>query len=327
MPSSPSSAPQRILAVDIGGTNSRFAWFDVRDGRPSLVEQRWLKSHESRSFAELAGRAAAEGYDPRLADACVLGVAGAVVGGTRCDPPNTPWDIDLARDGVGLGLTHALMINDFVAQAYATATEPGLRASLLQAGEPRSGAATAVIGAGTGLGHSALIPSGHGVVPVVPLISEAGHAAFPFVGRDEAAFARFVEARVNAPYADVEDVVSGRGLSLVHEFHTGKALDTAAVAKELGTDSPTLAWFARFYGRVARNWTLSVLALGGLWISGGMAARTPALVEHPAFLAEFTLSPDYHHLLARVPVRLMTDQDAGLYGAAQCGLLALGQTG
>ncbi len=325
MPSSSTSC--RILAVDIGGTNSRFAWFESRDGRLRQDGQTWFKSHESATFAHLAALAAEQGFDPRRADRCALGVAGAVVGGTYCDPPNAPWDIDLDRDGWNPGQGRVLMINDFVAQAFATATDLGRAARLLQAGREHLGAATAVIGAGTGLGHCALVPGAGGAAPVVaPVVSEAGHMAFPFVGPEEAEFARFVEARVDAPYADVEDVVSGRGLSLVHEFHTGRSLDASLVAAELGADSPTLAWFARFYGRVARNWTLAVLALGGLWISGGMAARTPALVEHPAFLAEFILSPDYHGLLAGIPVRLMTDQEAGLYGAAQCALQALDRT-
>lgn len=318
----PGSRPSlRILAVDIGGTHSRFAWFDSRDGRLTLTGQHRFRSHEAATFAELAAQAKAQGYDPRLGDGCALGVAGAVVGGTYCDPPNAPWDVDLMRDK-DTGFSRAVMLNDFVAQAYATAAEPGRAARVLQAGKPQPGAATAVIGAGTGLGHGALIPSSSGVTPVV---SEAGHMGFPFVGPEEAELARFVESRVDAPYADVEDVVSGRGLCLIHEFHTGRCLDAAEVALELGDDSPTLAWFARFYGRVARNWTLAVLALGGLWISGGMAVRTPALVEHPAFLDEFANSTDYRDLLGRVPVRLMVDQDAGLFGAALAGLLALHQ--
>ena len=61
-----------------------------------------------------------------------------------------------------------------------------------------------------------------------------------------------------------------------------------------------------------------------MYIAGGVAARTPALVTHPEFAREFRLSDSYRELLGQIPVRLIADQDSGLWGAAVYGLQQLG---
>jgi glucokinase len=59
-----------------------------------------------------------------------------------------------------------------------------------------------------------------------------------------------------------------------------------------------------------------VLARGGLYIAGGVAARTPEMLTHENFSKEFLDSPTMGHMLSRMPVFLMDDQDSGLWGAA-----------
>ena len=84
----------------------------------------------------------------------------------------------------------------------------------------------------------------------------------------------------------------------------------------LAPDSPTTAWFARFYGRAVRDYVLTVVAAGGVYLSGGVAAKNPLLVRHPEFAREFWASPTYGDFLRTVAVRLVRDEDVGLYGAA-----------
>jgi glucokinase len=59
-----------------------------------------------------------------------------------------------------------------------------------------------------------------------------------------------------------------------------------------------------------------VLALGGVYLCGGVAAKNPLLVEHPAFLEEFRLSPSHNDLLSGLPVLLNLNEDSGVFGAA-----------
>ncbi len=314
-----------ILAADIGGTTSRFAVFSATpDGALALLDDPLrLSTNDFSSFRDLllAVRDSVLGQAFARADRVAFAVAGPVRGGL-CDPPNIAWDLDLDRDldglglGLGLGLRPAVLVNDFVAQAWGCLTEAGSGAEVIQAGQADPARPLAVVGAGTGLGHCALVPDGSGGHAALP--SEAGHAAFAFEGQEEAEFVRFVRANtgVAAPVGD--QVVSGSGLALVHWFLTSERLTPEEAAAHLDGDSPTLRWFARFYGRACRHYVLNVLGLGGLYVSGGVAARNPVLVRHRAFLREFTDSEAFGGLLAKVPVRLNANQDTGLYGAAFC---------
>ena len=91
----------------------------------------------------------------------------------------------------------------------------------------------------------------------------------------------------------------------------------------LTPSSETLLWAARFYGRACRDYVLTVLARGGLYIAGGLAVRTPELVKSEAFAAEFRSSSKMADLLAEIPVHLISDEESGLWGAAQYALQVL----
>jgi len=366
----------RVLAADIGGTNSRFALYET-DGlargdapRPHdrLCAVR-LPTAGAASFADLLRQAAAvepglfapaDGMPPALA---VFAVAGPVRGGRRCAPPNIAWAVDLddpalgAPAGVAPGqpplppLPPVLLINDFVAQAYAC-LRPGVLDVLdVQDGVAVPDGAVAVVGAGTGLGKCLLLPPCQPGAPPRALPSEGGHALFPFTDEREMAFAAFIRAHTGRQVIG-DLVVSGPGLRLLHAFHTGQWLEPAEVAarlvpasgaggepggkpgggpgdaqdKGVGQVRPqalsqVLSWFARFYGRACRNYVLETLALGGLFIAGGVAAAVPALVTHPAFTEAFRQSGTHANLLRGVPVRLVRSPDAGLLGAALYGAL------
>ena len=85
----------------------------------------------------------------------------------------------------------------------------------------------------------------------------------------------------------------------------------------------TLEWASRFYARVCRNYVLETLALGGLYIAGGVAAKTQELLTHQAFEKEFRSSDTLADLLAKVPVSLIRDENSGLWGAAVLALQKL----
>jgi glucokinase len=74
---------------------------------------------------------------------------------------------------------------------------------------------------------------------------------------------------------------------------------------------------------VCRNYALETLSLGGLYIAGGVAARNPELIQRTAFRKEFRSSDTLTHILEKIPVFLITDQNSGLWGAAQFGLQKL----
>ena len=310
-----------ILAADIGGTNSRFAFFKVAaDGKIGLEESIWLKTQEAGSFANLLGQLEASDFALPLkaAQIAVFAVAGPVEKGLYSKPPHIPWDINLSAAAKEYGLKRCVLINDFVAQAFACRSPVIESAQQIIPGKIDPASPLVVIGAGTGLGQAALIPQRSG--GYIALASEGGHASFPFENDAELEYMKFLLHVTGEAYVRSDMVVSGKGLSLVHQFLTGQKLQPVAVAAELNEDHRSLKWMARFYGRVCRNFALHILAFGGVYIAGGVAAKIPSLVAHQEFTREFRRSKTMAHVLEKIPVMLNSNQESGLWGSAVQGL-------
>jgi glucokinase len=316
---------RRVLAADIGGTNARFAVFSLSGDSCSasgleLERVVWLPTEElTDAVSVLAAFDRALNTPPEAAVALVIALAGPV-DGARGSLTNGFLHLDLteARSAAPI-----LLLNDFLAQAYACASRPGqmARPVLVPRGVRASGGTRAVVGAGTGLGAAVLYGSGE---ELLPLPSEAGHADFPFAGEEENCFHDFLRQQTGLPRAVGDVVLSGRGLALLHLFLTGERLHPREVSEAaLGGDTPTLRWYSRLYGRFCRNMALTTLCAGGLWIAGGIAADNPLVVFGKSFAEEFYASPRFEALLRAVPVYLMDDGNSGLWGAASAACLRL----
>ena len=318
---------KHIFAADIGGTNSRFGHFTLDAlNELSLADVLWLKTAEVESFPGLLDNLRATGFPllPEVADLAIFAVAGPVEDGVLSRPPLISWDIDLSDLQQTMGPGRCLLINDFVAQAFASCSEAGERPEAILPGRAVAGAPIAVIGAGTGLGKSLLLDDGRGGHRAVP--SEGGHANFSFVTEREYAYQEFLIRELREQYVTGNTVVSGKGLTYLHLFLTGRKKHPAEVAQEFSLYPETLAWAAKFYGRACRNYVLETLALGGLYVAGGLAAKAPELLENPEFEKEFRSSDTMGHLLAHLPVYLISDQNSGLWGGAVLAVQTLRET-
>jgi len=320
-----------LLAADIGGTNSRFALFALKEASATLpdlelVREQWLPTAQYGDFSDLA-------RDLRLPDGspfvppgtplASLGIAGPVLD-DGCKPPNISWGIRIDEAAAALNIPTVLLVNDFVAQGCAcllaalnARTRAALEITELHSGK-KNAAPFALVGAGSGCGKALVLPDARRVLP-----SEGGHGEFPF-RRDEEEFANQLRDSLGERIV-VEMAASGNGLRRLFMHHCGEDLPPAEICSRLNpprtaAEQRTLSWFARFYGRVCRNFVLDAMALGGLYITGGMAMRVPVL-EHPAFLESFWDSKEMGWLLRDVPVFHIRSQRAGLWGAAAYGIL------
>jgi glucokinase len=311
---------RNILAADIGGTNSRFAHFSFSAGSQIALEQStWLRTADVNSFFELiqALRKSDFKLKPETADIVSIAAAGPVQRQVFCAPPLIKWTIDLTNAEADFGISKFVMINDFVAQAYACRSPIGQSAQQILDGEIDTNGTVAVIGAGTGLGKAFLVRDSRGMYIAGP--SEGGHVSFAAENEREFEFQRFVVAKRGGRYASTNDIVSGRGLALIHEFLTKNVIEPAEIAKNFDAHPETLEWFARFYGRVGRNFALDTLATGGVYVTGGVAAKNPVIVKHEEFHKVFRDSRAHEALLARIPVFLISNEDSGLWGAGLLG--------
>lgn len=307
----------RILAADVGGTNSRFAAIEMTDPSSLSMGEAFIFPTDSEPVNSLSDllehfstHAPGDVADLDSYDSIAIAVAGAVVGRTAT-LPNISWDIDL--DSVHSAHT-VFLLNDFHAQACAFLDEALV--SRLQTIRPGPGfgpGSVAIVGAGTGLGHATVLPlnNSHVVVP-----SEAGHATFCFQGQREQEVERFFRKRKGQRWISNDDVVSGSGAALLHEALTGEQVSPAQALSGSSPAAETRQYFSRFYARVCRNYCLTMHPVERLIISGGIAAKNPHLLECSDFIDEFNDAAHYRHLVERIPICLNHDQGIGIKGAA-----------
>ena len=315
----------KILAADIGGTNSRFAQVEMNglsnfSMTEPLIFPTWSDSVDS--FDQLLDSYSAnrpEGSpDVEEFDALSIAIAGAV-SGKRATLPNIPWDIDLT---VSRRQDNTFLLNDFFAQAHGF-MDPDIfdRMHLVRPGAALSPGSIAIVGAGTGLGHAALKPAdGERIV----ITSEAGHATSSFIGDKERSLESAMLARLGKNWLSGDDVVSGSGAAMLHEALTGNSVSPAEALKENDPESATCRHFARFYARVCRNYCLAMYPVETLVISGGVAAKNLHLLESGTFIEEFNDGRSYRHILERIPIYLNRDELIGIKGAAIHAWLKLG---
>lgn len=309
-----------IMAVDLGGTNCRFAGFTLENGVLSLHRMDKCKTAELPDTDALVSACeTALARHPHTADAFVIGMAGPVSDPHKAQLTNAPLEVDLARATERYGIRSCRIINDFMAEACACLTPAGSTAHcVLGAPGSRPDGPIGIIGAGTGLGTASLVRDSHG--SWLPLPAEGGHVTFPFVGKDEAAFQAFAAQELGLHYLRGDDVLTGRGLCLLHLFLTGERREAHEIAAEaFGHETETLRWYARLYARACRNWALSTLCTGGLFITGGIALRNPLVTECGTFRDVFYDTP-HRALLERIPVRRFIDMNSGLWGSAWIGM-------
>ena len=298
-----------LVAVDVGGTNVRFA----------LAGADGLSAHHSmlcRDFPTL--EAAFLAYQERIdqpVSAASIAVAGPVQG-EHVDVTNNHWRFGKRELMQALRLDRLLVVNDFTAQALAQ-TDPAAHGNLpLLEGDGQVAAPLLVIGPGTGLGVAALVPSPLGPVP---LEGEGGHVGF--APQDDLEVDLLQRLRAETPHVSAEHLVSGGGLETLYRLLSGAAelsapeIGAAALAGD-ATARQAVHTMLGILGTVMADAILTVGCWRGAVIAGGIVAQLHGLVPDSPFAARLRHGGTMGHLLADLPVWLSVDPHAGLRGAA-----------
>jgi glucokinase len=190
-----------------------------------------------------------------------------------------------------------------------------------------------VIAPGTGLGEAGLFWDGsrHHV-----FACEGGHTDFGPQGDLQIELVKFLQARFG--HVSYERILSGPGLVNVYEFlrDSGCGKESAEFAALLKNSDPAAAisraaldgtyplaekaldlWIS-VYGAEASNLALKVMATGGLFLAGGISPKVLAKLKGPLFMQSFLDKGRLRPLLESIPVQVVTDEKAGLLGAARC---------
>lgn len=311
-----------IVAIDIGGTHARFALAEVGGGRVlGLGEVCTLKTAEHASL-QTAWEAFGAAAGRPLPAAAAIAVAGPVQGEVL-KLTNNPWVIRPARIPEKLGAERYTLINDFGAVAHAVAQLGDEHFSHLCGPDrplPDKGVIS-IVGPGTGLGVAQLLRR-DGDYDVIA--TEGGHIDFaPLDGIEDRILAQL---RQRHRRVSVERVASGMGLTNLYEalaaiegrelkFRDEKALWQAAMA---GEDSLAAAAFDRFclsLGAVAGDIALAQGAQAVV-IGGGLGLRLAGHLPRSGFRDRFIAKGRFERRMDEMPVRIITHQQPGLFGAA-----------
>jgi glucokinase len=307
----------RLLA-DIGGTYARF----VVETAPGRFEHpACLRCAEHADF-----HAAVSAYLAPLPVAPIAHAAVAIanpVDGDEVRMTNYHWQFSIEQMRARLQLDTLVVVNDFTALAMAVPRLAAHDRRQVGGGQAREGSVIGLIGAGSGLGVSGLIPAGGGWVA---LGTEGGHASFAPHDEREIAILRFAWQRFD--HVSFERLLSGPGLELIHSAlaeHAGEKGAPALPAPEItrrglaGSDplcAAAIEAFCAMLGTAASNLAVTLGALGGIYVGGGIVPRLGAYLARSPFRARFEDKGRFSDYLRSIPTHVITAENATLTGAS-----------
>jgi glucokinase len=315
-----------LLAADVGGTKTLLGVFERGERRPRPIRILSYPTTAFDSFTAILDAFARDLGHPIRVDAAAAGVAGPVVAG-HAHLTNITWNISEEEMAAQLGIGRARLVNDLEALANSAEALVDEEVAMLQDGTLRTDGNAVVIAAGTGLGQAYLHRVGDRLRPVP---SEGGHADFAPRTDREIELMRMLRGIYGR--AEVEHVLSGPGLLNLHRFTHGDetcgavreltpdagpaAISQAAMASRCPACVEALAIFVSVYGAEAGNLALRGMATSGVYVGGGMAPKILPLLRDGRFLEAFRDKGTMAPLVARMPVKVILNPEAGLVGAA-----------
>ena len=309
-----------LLLADIGGTNARFA-IETAPGQLSAVKVLPCAAYASleaamQHYLQDEASLAAGAQEVRHAGIAIANP----VHGDQIRMTNHHWEFSVSAVRAHFGLERLHVVNDFTALALSL---PHLQAhQYFQVGgyQPLADSAIGLLGAGTGLGVSGLIPCGE---RWLPLHSEGGHASFTPGNAKEAAILDVVWREF--PHVSAERLLSGPGLSLMYralaelQKKSVTPLEPPAILLrglqgECAICTEVLSTFCEMLGTIVANLALTLGARKGIYIGGGIVPRLGDFFQHSGFRARFEDKGRFQDYLAAIPVYVITEAYPALIG-------------
>jgi len=307
------------LIADIGATNTRFALVEAGG---AITRTRVVATDDYASLND-----AIEDYlvtealpaKPKLA---VLAVA-APVTGDMVTMTNNPWTFSVEATREHFGFAQLRMINDFVANALAVPHLAPADRRQIGGGAPVSAAPIGVIGPGSGLGVSILIPKDGRVVSIQ---SEGGHVTMAPADAREAAVLDLMRARFD--HVSAERCLSGPGLVNLYNAlceiagepaapFTAPQITNGGIEDENPRARAARDMFCAMLGTIAGNLALTIGARGGIYIAGGIVPKRGTAFAQSDFRARFEAKGRFQGYLAAIPTYVITHPSPALLGAAK----------
>ena len=311
----------RLLA-DIGGTYARFA---LEIGPGEFTQMASLRCADHADFhaavqSYLAALSWQEGGPQQIAHAAVA-IANPVEG-DQVRMTNYHWQFSIDEMRQRLGLDTLVVVNDFTALAMALPRLAEVDVRQVGGGQARRPSVIGLLGAGTGLGVSGLIPAGEGWIA---LGTEGGHVNFG--PRDEREMDILKFAWKTLDHVSYERLISGPGLELIHRALADRngvqapALQAPAITQRaLEHSDPlcleTLEVFCGLLGTAAANLAVTLGSLGGIYIGGGIVPRLGEYFDRSPFRERFEDKGRFREYVSAIPTFVITAENATFKGAS-----------
>ncbi len=320
----------RLLVGDIGGTKTALGVAQTDGETVTLTEPRRYPSAAFDSLDQIVRRYCGEtGLICRFA---AFAVAGPIQG-RRSETTNLPWILDADELEASFGFAGVYLLNDLEAVAWGVDALGPQDLAVIHPGDGTGEGNACVVAAGTGLGQAGLYWDG---VRHHAFATEGGHT--DFAPADDLEFALLTHLKTRFGRVSWERVVSGMGIANLYEFlmtrqggeppaWLRKAIeeggDTAAAVAQAAADGrcsvcvETMNLFLRLYGREAGNMALKQMALGGVFLGGGIALKNLSALRNGQFLEGFFDKGRMEPLMRRMPVWVILQPHTPLLGAAR----------
>ena len=326
-----------ILAGDIGGTHTRIALFEETAGKLVMSLERIYPSRDHKGLDEILSLFL--GSQQVAIDLACFGVAGPVLH-DQVSTPNLPWVVEAGKLAHQIGVERMWLINDLMAHASGVADLEQKDFVALNRVDDQAGNA-ALIAAGTGLGEAGIYWDG---ARRWPFPCEGGHCDFAPRNDLEISLLQYLLRKFGR--VSYERILSGQGLQNIYDFlrdsgtmeeppwlrqELQSAPDPAAVISQYGVEGKALICktaldiFVNVYGAEAGNLALKMMATGGVFVSGGIAAKILPRLTNGAFLQSFLTKGRLQPVLETIPVKVIMDDRVGLIGAARYATMHAGK--
>ncbi|MES2152722.1 MAG: glucokinase [Pseudomonadota bacterium] len=309
LPLPPAAHPggPRLLA-DIGGTNARFA-LETAPGQVGQIEVLPCDGYATLADALRAYLARCAQFGPIRHAA--LAIANPITG-DLVRMTNHHWEFSIEALRLECGFDVLIVVNDFSALARALPHLTSSQKQQIGGGSAQAHTPLGLVGAGTGLGVSGLIPAGEGWTA---LLSEGGHVTFSPANAAELVILQFAWREFE--HVSAERLLSGDGIELIYRalaHHSGAPderlsapeISRRALAGECAVCDQAIETFCGMLGTVAGNLAITLGAQGGIYIGGGIVPRLGPRFAASSFRARFEQKGRFVNYLAQVPTYVIT---------------------
>ena len=317
-----------IIAGDIGGTKTVLCLLSTElDNSKTCVKEVTYASQQYATFDEILADFLPD--DAHITSAC-FGVAGPVVNQV-CKTTNLPWLLDGQALKAKLNTSKVKLLNDLEAMALGMLYLPETDLIELNSNAVPQKGSCAVIAAGTGLGEALLYWDEE---KYHPMATEGGHTDFAAQTEQQDALLKYLR-QLTPGHVSYERILSGVGFSHIYDFLCTQENavpckvvsqltddeDRNAVISALGLAGKeaicveALRLFVEIYGAEAGNLTLKSLAIGGVFIGGGIGVKILPAMQSGQFMSAFKAKGRFEPMLRTLSVKLSINQRTPLIGA------------